>query len=114
MDQVQRGNACGELDRVDVGIDPVRRLRVVRSRRLVGDGGQPQVASLEDRPYDSTDIRPGCAAALSCNHSVSSSYRRNRSKAYVTSATLATSARPTSSATITSVSSAMIGSPSPG
>ena len=37
----------GEFDRMDAGVDPVRRLGVVRPGRRVGDGDEQQVAPLE-------------------------------------------------------------------
>ena len=39
IDQAQRSNAGSDLDRVNVGIDPMSRLAVVAARVAIGDGG---------------------------------------------------------------------------
>jgi len=46
LDQVGGGNGGGELDGVDAGVDPMGGLGVVRARRRIGDGDQPEVAAL--------------------------------------------------------------------
>ena len=47
LQQSARGDRGGQFDGVDAGVDPVRRFRVVRPGRGIGDGDQQQVASLE-------------------------------------------------------------------
>lgn len=44
VDDVQRCDSAGDFDRVDVGIDPMRRFRVVLTAARIGDGGEQQVA----------------------------------------------------------------------
>ena len=49
LQQVAGGDGGRQLDGVDAGVDPVRRLGVVGAGRRVGDGDQPQVAALVRR-----------------------------------------------------------------
>ena len=46
LDQIGGGNRGGELDGVDAGVDPMGGLDVVRTRRRISDGDEPEVAAL--------------------------------------------------------------------